>query len=111
MGYIEPAKYWYDMVKSKSIMVYDEVKQPTIDVTNHYKNIATKFVTENYEVVYARLEKEYKKLSKQLKEKLNELKERAEQTYDEFLNKYGDMTWEEIGDKAYNYGEEKIEIS
>merc|ERR1712113_269009 len=74
--YIEPAKEFYNVMTEKSVLVYNEVKQPTIDVTNHYKNIVTKFAKENYDIIYERLMKEYTKVSKQIKEKYAELNKR-----------------------------------
>jgi len=119
--YVKPAQELFTTIAEKSTLVYDEVKQPTIDVTNHYKTIATTFVKENYDILYEKLMIEYAKVSKQMKEKFAdlknklegkwaELKQQLEQQYEIFLNKYGDMTWEEVGEEFYKYGEEKTQF-
>ena len=105
--YAKPVNKWYAIVIEKSRLVYNDVKQPTIVVTKHYKTIISDFINERYEVVYEKAMKEYKKLYKQMEDKISEMRMQLEQKYEKFLNDYGDMTWEEIGNKAFSYSKKQ----
>lgn len=118
--YIVPTQQYYQLIAEKSQLVYNDVKQPTIDVTLHYKNTVQTFAEENYEIIKDLLVQQYKELYPIVERKLNEfyaqmetkmadLKELIEKNYVQFLEKYGDMTWEQIYDQTYLFAENKFE--
>ena len=110
VDYVEPAKEYYALVAEKSKMVYDDIKQPTIDVTNHYKDIVNEFVNNKYQILKGVILRNYKAYSEQLELKMQKMKDLMEKMYNQFLEKYGDMTWEEIYLKAYQMGKKQIKI-
>jgi len=109
--YVVPTKKLYNQVAEKSQFVYDDVKQPTIDVTKHYQQIFTKFAEEKYEVVRSIVMKKYKKIFAEMEGKINELNDLVEKKYNEFLSKYGDMTWEQIADKTVELGKAQTKVA
>ena len=110
VDYVEPAKEYYVLVAEKSKMVYDDIKQPTIDVTNHYKDILNEFLNNKYQILKGVILRNYKAYSEQLEMKMQKMKDMMEKMYNQFLEKYGDMTWEEIYLKVYQMGKKQIKI-
>lgn len=106
---VNPAQQWYTVISDTSILVYKDLKQPTIDVYVHYKDIAVKFGNKYYGVVKSKVTKEAKKIYGELKSKIVELQSKMEKEYEKFLAKYGDLSWEEVGEKVYKYGQDKTD--
>jgi len=106
-----PSRKWIKLISEKADLVYEDIKEPTIAVTKHYQKVATKFATEQYKVYAAKAMKAYNKayktavktFNKFYKDMINEM----EKAYNTFLTKYGDKTWEEVGNIIYKYGEAK----
>lgn len=108
----------YNRVAKQSQLFYDDVKQPTIDVTKHYQDIATTFVNKYYTQYEKIVMKYYNEMRvivenkfEELKVKVESLKSLAEKQYGIFLKNYGDMTWEQVGEKLVKLGEAKYALA
>jgi hypothetical protein len=130
--YADVAKEWYNVVADKSQLVYQDVKQPSIDVYNHYKSTIMDFVEAKYaafkEIVIAEYEKTYadaearigelrinleenvKKMIKYIKVKVTEIRMKTEQVYGELMEKYGDLTWEEVAAKLAGLTKAQLQV-
>ena len=91
-------------------MVDDDIKQPTIDITNHYKDIVNEFLNNKYQILKGVILCNYKTYSEQLEKEMQKMKDLMERKYNQFLEKYGDLTWEEIYLKVCQMGKKQIKI-
>ena len=110
VDYVEPAKEYYTLVAEKSKMVYDDIKQPTIDITNHYKDIVNEFLYSKYQILKGVILRNYEAYSEKLEKEMQKMKDLMERKYYQFLEKYGDVKWEEIYSKVYQMGKKQIKI-
>merc|ERR1712048_1447198 len=109
--YNTKAKPVYNRIVKQSQLFYDDVKQPTIDVTNHYKAIATSFVNKYYTKYEKIVKEQYYSLKAKAEGKLEGLKTEIENQYQKFLSKYGDMTWEQVGEELVKFAQEKYALA
>merc|ERR1719309_179328 len=80
------------LISEKADLVIEDISEPTIAVKNHYQKIATKFANEQYKIYSTKAIKAFNKAYTNAVEK---------------MTKYGDMTWEQVGDEIYKFGEAK----
>jgi hypothetical protein len=116
-------KTYYSNVSGKWVRVYADLKEPTIKVYVHYRDIVLNAATEQYNIVSAKLVDFWQDFSGELKkmvatvstevmnrarsvlsaikelvpEKVMELQLAVDRVYKNFLATYGNMTWEEVG--------------
>jgi len=127
--YAAVAQQWLDVIAEKSKLVYSEVKQPTIDVYQQYNTIIVDFIKVQYETIRKMLTSEFTKLYNDLEGRIAELKATLSQNvgalkekiselisqldavvggmgkstiamYNDFMQKYGDLTWEDVAKKV-----------
>lgn len=98
-------------VAKQSQLFYKDVKQPTIEVTNHYKAIATDVFNKYYNQYKEIALKYYSELKSNVETQLRTLNNKIQEQYQQFLNKYGDMTWEQVGEKMVEFGEAKYALA
>jgi len=101
----------FNRVSKQSQLFYNDVKQPTIDVTTHYKTIATTFANKYYDQYKQVALKHYNELRTKVETQLKNLNNQIQEQYQNFLNKYGDMTWEQVGEEMVKYGETKYALA
>jgi len=109
--YNNNAKPAFNRVAKQSQLFYDDVKQPTIDVTKHYKTIAEDFFNKYYAQYKEIAMKYYDELKTNVETQIKVLNNKIQEQYNNFLNKYGDMTWEQVGEKMVKLGEEKYALA
>jgi hypothetical protein len=126
-SYIDVAEKWFNLVAGKAVLVYADVKQPTINVGKHYSAIVSAFAGEQYKIIKTIFEKEWPKIQEKvlktvtdlkaklpslkeaIQEKLVEVKAKIEKVYGDFIAKYGEMTWEDVAMKLETMSVEAIE--
>ena len=144
----------YTNVVKQAQLFYSDVKQPSMDVANHYQKVATVMYTKYYKMYEPVVRKYYKDMRMQAEQKVEELKFKIEelkikaveakamalikieemkvkaeeykvlvlakieelriqleQQYQIFLEKYGDMTWEEVAQQVVKFSEEKLAMA
>merc|ERR1719494_776231 len=111
MNIVVPSRTWMKLISEKADLVIEDISEPTIAVKNHYQKIATKFANEQYKIYSTKAIKAFNKAYTNAVEKMtkfyNDMINKMEKAYNTFLAKYGDMTWEQVGDKIYKFGEAK----
>jgi hypothetical protein len=108
---VVPSRTWMKLISEKADLVIEDISEPTIAVKNHYQKIATKFANEQYKIYSTKAIKAFNKAYTNAVEKMtkfyNDMINKMEKAYNTFLAKYGDMTWEQVGDEIYKFGEAK----
>jgi hypothetical protein len=131
---VEFIKQWYDIVAEKSQLVYEDVKQPSIDVYNHYRNTIMGFLEKQFEIIKKFITTEYAKIYADIKAKVEEfrtkvmakitetieklkakstqyvedLKKFVRENYAEFLKKYGNLTWDDVAKKIEGFAVDQV---
>jgi hypothetical protein len=105
----------YKVILKKAERVYDDIKEPTIVVKDHYTSISVAFFNKQYEQAYTKVLTTYTKLYETMLNSIMEYKDLAfnkvEAEYMKFLVKHGDKTWEEIGEIIYKLADQQYLVA
>ena len=94
--YEGPVKNAYILVKQRSMLVYDDVKDHCAITYDVYKTVIYGAATEQYKKLMTAIESQYKEMTDKMFA---------------FYKKYEDKTWEEIGNILYSAGKKRYDAA
>merc|ERR1712015_160239 len=121
--YVQPTREMGEEIVDKARRVRRDIEGPTKALKEVYATKMAKFSKDNADMLYNRLIELYNKLRTIVEnnyqavtkdvvaayvEVTGKVMDKVEQVYSKFMVKYGNMTWEEVGDKLYKMGEKQV---